>query len=284
MPRERYRPAVRRHNGTGPAALLAHERLDRAALHVDRVEIGLPIAIVGVRLAQPVEHDRAAVGRPVIVRRAEAAELARREVAGGELPWRAAVRRNEEDLGRALLHEPGAVAAIVQPIHDTRRGRPLRPFRRRGHADLPWRFTLDEHRESERPAIGRPAQVRRRLADARDLGRGAFRIHPADKDLRPLRLTVGEVGDPRAVGRPARTRTLHEKTIARAVGVHDPERRIPAVLDLVHPAARVDDLRARRRDLRIGDLFPVEVVVDGKQRVGCGFLTRGYAWNDDQRG
>src|SRR5207237_4209740 len=98
------------------------------------------------------------------------------------------------------------------------------------------------------------------------------------------RLTVGEVRDPRAVGRPPRARALYDETVARAVGVHDPQTRIPAVFDLVHPAARVQDLSAVGRRLRVGDLFPVEIVVDGEERVGCGFLTRGNGRHDEERG
>src|SRR2546426_1150395 len=131
--RECHGPAVGRDDRARPAALLADDLLDRTTLHIDRVEVRLPIAIVGVGFAQPVEHDGAAVGRPVIIRRIEATELGGRKVTGRELAGRASLSRHEEDLRRALLHEAGAVAAIVQPIDDARRRRPLRAFGSRGH-------------------------------------------------------------------------------------------------------------------------------------------------------
>src|SRR2546422_8381880 len=43
--------------------------------------------------------------------------------------------------------------------------------------------------------------------------------------------------DPCAVGGPAGAGAFHEEAILGAVGVHDPERRLPLVLDLVHVAA-----------------------------------------------
>jgi hypothetical protein len=72
--------------------------------------------------------------------------------------------------------------------------------------------------------------------------------------------------------------------VVRAIRIHDPECRLPLVVDLVHPAARIDDLRAVGRDLGIGDLFPIEVVIDGQERVGGDFLGAGQARPDERRG
>ena len=46
------------------------------------------------------------------------------------------------------------------------------------------------------------------------------------------------------------------------------------VLELVHPASRVDDLRAVGRDVRLADLLEVEVFLDGEECVGAFFLGR----------
>ena len=83
---------------------------------------------------------------------------------------------------------------------------------------------------------------------------------------------VGQIEDACAVRRPARVAALDEEPVVRAVGVHDPQRRLPFVFDLVHPAARVHDLGAVGRDLGIGHLLPVEVMVHGEQGVGGRFL------------
>src|SRR2546422_11750622 len=52
--------------------------------------------------------------------------------------------------------------------------------------------------------------------------------------------------DPCAVGGPAGAGAFHEEAILGAVGVHDPERRLPLVLDLVHVAAGGGDPPAGR--------------------------------------
>ena len=59
----------------------------------------------------------------------------------------------------------------------------------------------------------------------------------------------------------------------RAIGSHDPERALVAIQDLVHPAPRINYLRSVRRELRIGDPFEIEVMLDGEQRIGR-FLLR----------
>ena len=58
----------------------------------------------------------------------------------------------------------------------------------------------------------------------------------------------------------------------RSVGVDDPQLRVPLVLELVHVLARVDDARAVRRDLRVADPLPVELVLRRQQRRRSRFL------------
>src|SRR6266850_2536786 len=81
-----------------------------------------------------------------------------------------------------------------------------------------------------------------------------------------------DVAPSAAIRRPAGVGTLHEEAIAGAVGVHDPQGRVPTVLDLVDPAPRVKDLRPVRRHLWIAHLLPVEIMVYGEQCVRGGFL------------
>jgi len=98
-------------------------------------------------------------------------------------------------------------------------------------------------------------------------------VHPTDEELRAARSAAVDVGDARSVGRPPRTAALRQKPILRAIRVHDPQLGVEAVLELVDMAARVDDLRSVRRDLRVADLLEVEEFVDGEQRVGSPFLS-----------
>jgi len=186
-------------------------------------------------------------------------------------------------MGEALLHEADAILPVVQVVdHAGRRG----PFRARGrlrHGDLPERRVGHEQREGDRLAVGRPARVGGRLLHAGDLRDRPLGIHPADEDLRPLGLTVGEIDDPRPVRGPAGARSLYEEALMRPVGVHDPQRRFPFVLQLVHPAAGVDDLRAVGRDLRVARLLPVEVMLDGEERVRRGLLRGDGNGGEQQR-
>ena len=167
MTGERDCAAIGRHHRIGPSALLRDQRLDGAAFHVNGEEVRLPIAIIGVRIAEAVEHDGATIGRPVVVR--PAAELARRVIAVRELARRAAFRGHEKQLRRSLLDVADAVAPIVEAIDDARRRRPFGTLRRGRHTDLPRRLTLHQHREREGLAVRRPAQGGRVLAHARDL-------------------------------------------------------------------------------------------------------------------
>src|SRR3989442_2434870 len=100
-------------------------------------------------------------------------------------------------------------------------------------------------------------------------------LYFAHEDLGPFGLAVREVQDARAVRGPARIRSLHEEPVVRSVGAHDPEVRVPLVVDLVDRASRVHDLRAVGGDLRIGNLLPVQVMVDREQGIRGDFLSAG---------
>ena len=272
--RERHAPAVRRHRGVRPVARSGHELPNRAARDVERVQARHPILPVPGRVPQTVEHDGPPVGSPIVPRPEHQAVEPRPHipVPRRELARRAAVRRDEEEMREALLHIAHAVLAVMQVVHHARRGRPLRALGRLGQRDSPETRVGHEHHERDRLAARRPLRIRRRLAHARHLGRGALGVHPAHEQLRPLGLAVGEIEDAGAVGGPAGVRALEEEAMVRAVGVHDPEGRLPLVVDLVHPAARVDDLRPVRGDLGVLHLLPVEVMVHREQRVGRGLL------------
>ncbi len=108
-----------------------------------------------------------------------------------------------------------------------------------------------------------------------DLRRGTVGIDPADKDLRATRLSVGDVENALPIGRPARVRALGQEAVLAAIGIHDPQRGIPAVLDLVGLLAGVDDARAIGRDLRIAHALEIEVVIVGETRREVSFLGNG---------
>ena len=128
--------------------------------------------------------------------------------------------------------------------------------------DRPVVSFFDEGREGQLRSVRRPRHAGRRLIDARHLRGCPFGVHPADEDLRASRFAGCRVGDAVAGRRPAGARTLHQKTVPAAVRVHDPERGFAAVVHLVDPAARVDDLRAVGRQLRIGDGLHLEKGVE----------------------
>ncbi len=109
-----------------------------------------------------------------------------------------------------------------------------------------------------------------------DGGRLTVDIHPADEDLRSLRLTLRQVEHPLAVRRPARPAALDEEPVLRAVGVDDPELGVPLVFEYVHVLPRVDDARSVRRNLRVADALQIHVVV-GRQEVRRALLLRAHA-------
>ena len=174
----------------------------------------------------------------------------------------------------AVVGEAAAVAPIVQLLDDTRRFGPLRAGGRLRHFDRPGIALFDEHRERELFPVGRPGERRGCLFDSGDLGSGAFGVHPSHEDLGPFGLTLRDEGDAIARGRPARGRSLRKEPVAAAVGVHDPQRGLALVVDLVDPAAGVDDLRAVRGELRLGDRLQIEIEVE-RQAVGLRSLVAG---------
>ena len=174
-----------------------------------------------------------------------------------------------------VFQEAHLILAVVQRFHHARRGRPLGALRRGGHADLPSVLFRHEHGERDGLAVRRPARVGHLVGGVRDLRGGPVGIDPADEDLRAARLSVGDIENALPVGRPARVRTLGQEAMLAAIGVHDPERGIPAVLDLVGLLAGVDNARAIGRNLRIADALEVEVVIVGQTRGGRGLLGDG---------
>src|SRR5213592_3805144 len=57
-----------------------------------------------------------------------------------------------------------------------------------------------------------------------------------------------------------------------AVALHDPGLGLPLVFDPVHVLTRVHDARAVRRNLRLPDALPVEIMFGGQQRGRPGLL------------
>ena len=109
----------------------------------------------------------------------------------------------------------------------------------------------------------------------RDLRGGSIGIDPADKDLRAARLSIGDIENAFPVGRPAGVGAFGQKPMLAAIGIHDPERGIPAVLDLVGLLAGVDNARAIGRNLRVADALQVKVVIVGQTRGGRRLLGDG---------
>src|SRR6185295_20078851 len=107
----------------------------------------------------------------------------------------------------------------------------------------------NEHRERDRLAVRRPGDPTWSVLDVSHLSRCALGVHPTDEDLCARRLALPYERDPCSIGRPPRVGALREEPIARAVGIHDPKRRLPAIVHLVDRPAAVDDLLPVRRDL-----------------------------------
>ena len=145
-------------------------------------------------------------------------------------------------------------------------------LRRCGHVDVPRALHRHEHAEPDRLAVRRPTDVGDALIDARHLRRRALGVHPAYEELHPARSAAIDVGDARTVWRPPRAAAFREEAILGPVRVHDPQLGVEPVLELVDVSTRVDDLRAVRRDLWIGDLLEVEELLDGEQGIGLPLL------------
>jgi hypothetical protein len=119
---------------------------------------------------------------------------------------------------------------------------------------------------------GDQTRVGHLLGGVSDLRRRTIGIDPADKNLRTARFPIGDVENAFPVGRPSRVRAFGEEAMLPAIGVHDPERGIPAVLDSVGLLARVDNARAIGRDRGIAHALEVKVMIVGETRGGRGFL------------
>jgi len=78
------------------------------------------------------------------------------------------------------------------------------------------------------------------------------------------RLARGDVRDAGAIPGPDRAAPLHEEAVARSVGVHHPELRLPPVVQLLDVAAEVDHLPTVAGKLRRADVLEVEVLGKGK--------------------
>src|ERR1051326_1979892 len=172
----------------------------------------------------------------------------------------------------ARLHRTDAILLEMERRLVLRRGRPVPTLRRFRHIDLPDMRRWYQHAESNPLAVRRPANVRWSLVGVGDLRCSAFGIHVPHEDLRAARLALGDISEACPVRRPHRTRAFAEHSVVRAIRVHEPERGVPAVLDLVHIATGVDDLFAVGRNLWITDLLVVEVMIDREQCVGAPLL------------
>src|SRR4030095_13414803 len=84
--------------------------------------------------------------------------------------------------------------------------------------------------------------------------------------VRAARFAFREIRDARAIGRPRHVRTVHQMPAARSIGTHDPQRRLPSIVELVDPPAGVDDLLTVGRELRILHVLEVEILLEGNLR------------------
>ena len=147
-----------------------------SAGHVDLVYVALPPAIL--RILDPVggEHQRPAVGHPL--RGAVVPHAA------GQLARRATVGRDDEELVVPVVGESFAVLTIVHARDHSWWLDPLGALGRGGKRDLPVLRVGHLHAEGDRPAVGRPLNVRGRLGQPGHLRHGSFRVHPPHENLR----------------------------------------------------------------------------------------------------
>ena len=267
--------AVGRHPRVVVGALAPRQLRDGAGVDGNRVDFGFAELVFGIGHAQRREKNLLAVGREL-----DAVVI---PVAGGQLARRAAGGRHHEQVSIAIVIEALSVLAVVEPLDDARRVDPLGALRTLRHLDRPVVLLLDLHRKRDRLSVGGPCDIGRRLGEMRDLRRRALGVHVADEDLRALRIALRGVNDAIAARRPARAAAADQEAVLAPVRAHDPERRFALVVDLVDPAARVDDLRAVRRQLRIGDrlVLPIKVEVQAIVRNIIG--SSGVLGGDDRR-
>jgi hypothetical protein len=91
-----------------------------------------------------------------------------------------------------------------------------------------------------------------------------LQVHVFHKQLRAPGLTLRNIGNAGAVGRPGRTAAPRKEAVAAAIGIHDPKVAHPAVVDLVDPRAGINDLHAIGRDHRTRHRFHVEEMLKGQ--------------------
>jgi hypothetical protein len=150
--------------------------------------------VLGLRVPVAAEDDAAPVGRP--------ARLAGVRHARGQLPRRAPVGRDGEDLPVAVVDEALPVAPVAETRDHARRLGPLGALRCARHLQLPVVALQHQHAERERLAVGRPLEVLGRLVEPRDL-RLAAAVEVLHEQLRARGLALRDVGQPGTVGRPA---------------------------------------------------------------------------------
>lgn len=269
--------SIRRHRRPTPATPLGGQPLDREAGDVERKDVGVAIGEIGAGIVVAVEVDGLAVGREVPADAERSAFVGSPDapLAGGELAGRAAVGRNQEEVEIAGLQEPAPVEPVVELVdHPGRRG-PLGVGRRWRHLDRPLVRLGNQHAEADRFPVRRPFQAPRRFDHSSDLAGGPLGVHPPDEDLAPAGLLgLGEIGDPGPVGRPDRARALHQESVPGSVGVDDPDRALPAIVDPVDPPAGVDHALAVGGDLRVPDSLEVEILAHGQEGVPGRLLGR----------
>jgi hypothetical protein len=245
----------------------------RELTHIARLEIhgpdvGFPVGAVGV-FHEPVEDKRAAVGRDVEPGCTHTGDEASAHVpvTACELPGRATVGGDAEEVVVPVRQKADAVKPIVDPVDDLGRGC---PFCSGGWGrEIDGEFLLAGHHplEVEVSSVGRPLMVRGILRLVGHLAHGALRVHPPDVELRAPGLTFCQIRDPSPIGGPTRRRPVHQESVLGPVGVHDPDRGLEAVFQLVDVGSRVDDLLPIRGDLRIAHPLDIQVVSDGEERV-----------------
>ena len=241
--------AIGRHGRAGVGALAVGQRGHGARRQVDGVDLGVVVEVLGVGLPDARHVDGPPIGGPpgVVVGELAVRDLARRA---------SRCRVECEGVRVALLDRAFAVPGPGQTVHNRRALRPLgaaRPLRELHGQDRV--LVGHEHREGELLAVGRPREAGGGLLDVRQL-RQLARRHPQHVNLGRA-VTVREERDPRPVGRPHGRRVAPaaagELAQARAGRVDNPDVAPPLVFQLVHPAAREDNLGAVRRDGRARD-------------------------------
>ena len=253
--------AVGGRHGAGVGAAAVRQPADVAGGHRHRVDLRLlpVLGAVGVLVPEGGEVDLGSVGRPL--------DRGVVPVAVGQLARRAAARRDDEDVRPARVDVPLAVPLVGRPLDHLRLADPVRAVGPSGQRN-PGEVRPVRHPAGERDplAVGRPERVGGAALEPGDRGDRALRVHPANEDLGAAGLARRREEDAGAVRRPLRAAAVQKAPLPGAVRVHDPQRRLAPVLELVDPAQRVDDLRAVGRDLRVGHRLHVEVLLEGE---GC---------------